>query len=246
MTRDVSHIWITEITDIIPQLQPKLSLLFPSCCLGLVLSPRSYEAVSALCLSFIRQMSPSEAMNNHRAPSVWLHPPGLVHSLLASVPCHGLAPAVCLPSTFFWAWLADALSLSGSVCLRLSLSFPNPDFFLPLLFLLSFSFFLSLCVLLTWTPQSNEQADYVREKEKTKKRGKGCSVNRGIRGEVIYLRLLASGLTVYPPSGVVFFLLPFSVFFGAYFHQAHSSSAQSVKGLNVFSLKNGRSRLFGR
>lgn len=129
---------------------------------GFVLSPRSYEAKSAFCFSFIRQIPPSQAMSNHRAPSVRLHPPGLVCSLLASVPCHGLAPTVCLPSTFFWAWHTDALSLSGSICLCLSLSFPTALFFL-------FPLFLFLSVLLTQTPQSNEQADYVRVEREQKK-----------------------------------------------------------------------------
>lgn len=128
-------------------------------------------------------MSPSQTMNNHSAPSVRLHPPGLVCSLLASVPCRGLAPAVCLPSIFFWAWHAGALSLSGSICLRPCLSFFPPYFFFSLI---SFFFRLFLSVLLTQAPQSNEQADYVREKREQKKK---CSATRGIKGEVIYLPL---------------------------------------------------------
>lgn len=97
-----------------------LSPVFSVAVSGLGLSATSSEVETALCSSFIRQMSPSQAMNNRNVPSVRRHPPGLFSSLLASVPCHGLAPAVCLRSTFFCAWHADALSLSGSACLCLS------------------------------------------------------------------------------------------------------------------------------
>lgn len=105
---------------------------------GLVLGPGCREVEAALRSSFIRQMSPSQAMNNRRAPSVRRHPPGPVGSLLPSVPCHGLAPAACphqhLSFPFFFpafpfsrARRADALSLSDSLrLLGLSLSFSVP------------------------------------------------------------------------------------------------------------------------
>ena len=81
-------------------------------------------------------------MNNHSAPSVRLHPPGLVCSLLCFCSLSWLGTR-SLPSQqlffFFWAWHADALSLSGSVCVRLFSFF----FFFrqPMLF---FCFFLDL------------------------------------------------------------------------------------------------------
>ena len=164
----VSHIWITAIIYIISQLYLKLSLLcFSFAVVGLVLSSGSQEAKSALCFSFIRQMSPSQAMNNHSAPSVRLHPPGLVRSLLASVPCHGLALAVCLPQHLFFSGMARRCFVSVWLYLFASVFlFPRATVF----FFTSFSFFLS--VLLTQTPQSNEQADYVREKREHKKREK--------------------------------------------------------------------------
>lgn len=91
----------------------------------LVLSPRSSEAKSALCSSFIRQMSPSQAMNNHSTPSVRLHPPGLVCSLLCFCSLSWLGTHSLPTQAPFRAWHADALSLSGSISLRLSLPFPT-------------------------------------------------------------------------------------------------------------------------
>lgn len=63
-------------------------------------------------------MSPSQAMSNHSAPSVRLHPPGLVFSLLASVPCHGLAPTLAYQALF----LGKACRCFVSVCLYLFVS----------------------------------------------------------------------------------------------------------------------------
>lgn len=127
-------------------------------------------------------MSPSQAMNNRSPPSVRRHPPGLVCSLLASVPCHGLAPTVCLPSTFFLD-VARRRFVSVGLYLFASPSLPHPTsvsfcaLLPPLLFPL---------VLLTQAPQSNEQADYVREERQQKGE---CFATRGIKREVIYLPL---------------------------------------------------------
>ena len=105
-----------------------LSPVFSVAVSGLGLSATSSEVETALCSSFIRQMSPSQAMNNRNVPSVRRHPPGLFSSLLASVPCHGLAPAVCLRSTFFLC-----MACRRFVCLALPvcacLSFPTTSFF---------------------------------------------------------------------------------------------------------------------
>lgn len=148
---------------------------------GFIQSLISLKAKSALCFSFIRQMSPSQAMSNRSAPSVRLHPPGLVCSLLASVSCHCLAPTVCLPSTFFfWAWHSDALSLSGSVSVCVFHFLPWLLLFFCLLFLYPSLFLFSL---LTQTPQSKQLADYVREKVKR------SSATWGIKKEVFYLCL---------------------------------------------------------
>lgn len=125
-------------------------------------------------------------MNNHSAPSVRLHPPGLVCSLLASVPCHGLAPAVCLPSTFFLGmarrcFVSVWLYLSVSVSFRLpTLVFPSSS--------LSPSFSSSLPRWPRHPNQMNKQIMW-EKRENKKKNGKGCSAIRGIRGEVICLTL---------------------------------------------------------
>lgn len=143
-------------------------------------------------------------MNNHSPPSVSLHPPGLVCSLHASVPCHGLAPAVCLPSTFFSAWHTDALSLSSSICLCLSLSFPILLFSFSSL---SPSLSSSLCVAdpntpIKWTSWLCER------KERRTKKSERMFCHWGNKGRSnLSSSLLASWLNVYPVHGVVFFLL---------------------------------------
>lgn len=159
-------------------------------------------------------------MNNRCAPSVRRHPPGLVCSLLPSVPCHGLAPTACLPGTFFFfffsgAWHADALSLSDSICLCLSLSFSSPSFFF-----FSDIFFPLSSLSLTKLPKSKEQADYVREKKRSIK-VKGCVATRGIRAEVIYLPLVWCLTECLPSSWCGIFPRPLLVFFSDYFHQSH-------------------------
>lgn len=92
-------------------------------------------------------------------------------------------PQPAYPAPFFWAWNADALSLSGSVCVSLFL-------FLTLLFFPSTSLSPSSLPLLladqvTWIKQTSRLC----ERREGKKKGKGCFVTRGIRGEVIYLPL---------------------------------------------------------
>lgn len=161
-------------------------------------------------------------MNNHSAPSVRLHPPGLVCSLLASVPCHGLAPAVCLPSTFFLGmarrcFVSVWLYLSVSVSFRLpTLVFPSSS--------LSPSFSSSLPRWPRHPNQMNKQIMWEKRENKKKKwKRMFCHQGNKRRSNLSY-SLLASWLNVYPSHGVVFFLLPFSVFFTAYFHQAHSCS----------------------
>lgn len=100
---------------------------------GLVLGPGCWEVETALCSSFIRQMSPSQAMNNRRAPSVRRHPPGPVGSLLPSVPCHGLAPTACLRQhlsfLFFPPFLFPGTARSCFLSVRLHPSALSVSFF---------------------------------------------------------------------------------------------------------------------
>lgn len=149
-------------------------------------------------------MPPSRAMSNQSAPSVRQHPPGLVCSLLASAACHGLALAVCLPSTFFPpAWHADALSLSGSASVSASALF----FFHPTL---------------TKPLKSNGWTDYLR-KGKVKKIKKLKSKRNFCWQENKVKSNLSSCLFFGLFRGVLFFFLPLSDFFPcAYFHQTHS------------------------
>lgn len=141
-------------------------------------------------------MSPSQAMTNRTAPSVRLHPPGLVCSLLASVSCHGLAPSVCLPSTFFGHGTRTLC-----LCLALCLFQFRPSFFY-FSFLPSIPFFF-YCQLISH-PQSGD-AVYLREKGKTffhlgnKKKSN--------------LSLSVSWLNVYPPHGVIFSTFSFPILF---------------------------------
>lgn len=104
-------------------------------------------------------MSPSQAMSNHSAPSVRLHPPGLVFSLLASVPCHGLAPTLAYQALFLGkacrCFVSVWLYLFVSVCFISHTALFFFSFLSPFLLLLS--------VLLTQTYQSNGQTDYARE-----------------------------------------------------------------------------------
>lgn len=128
-------------------------------------------------------MSPSQAMNNHSAPSVRLHPPGLVHSLLCfcSLSWLGIRSLPTQQLLFFGHGTQMlCLCLALSVCVRLFsfFFFPNPCFF-SLFSLISFSLRLLLSESLTQTPQSNEQADYVRGKRADKKRGKEDVLSSG-------------------------------------------------------------------
>lgn len=125
-------------------------------------------------------------MNNRTAPSVRRHPPGLVCSLLPSVPCHGLAPAACLPSTFFLG-MERRCFVSVWLYLSVSLSFFSSPFFLFSVYI-SFSLFSSS--LTCWPSHPNQTNKQIMwEKRGQKKKGKGCFATRGIRGEVIYLPL---------------------------------------------------------
>lgn len=166
-TTDVSCFASSELLGLFTSIT-ELLLRFTLLCLpllfgGLVLSPRFQKAKSGLCFSFIRQMSPSQAMSNHSAPSVRLHPPGLVFSLLASVPCHGLAPTLAYQALF----LGKACRCFVSVWLYLFVSvcfISHPALFFS--FLSPLLLFLS--VLLTQTYQLNGQTDYARKRENKK------------------------------------------------------------------------------
>lgn len=133
MQRHVSPHLITEIIYI------KCSSNFVSCasCCCLILGLRSYEAKSALCPSFIRQMSPSQAMNNHSLSGgthlVWSAASLLLFLVMAWHP-----QSAYQAPFYFRAWHTDALSLSASMCLSLpfpSLLFPSsfrcPSFAFP-------------------------------------------------------------------------------------------------------------------
>lgn len=107
--------------------------------------------------------------------------------------------------------LCLCLALSVRVCL-----FPSPPhFFLFHLFLLPS---LPLCLAdpdtpIKWTSRLCERKD--RTKEKTERMF--CQQGNERRSN-LSSSLLASWLNVYPCRGVVFFLLPFPVFFSACFH----------------------------
>lgn len=144
-------------------------------------------------------MSPSQAMSNHSAPSVRLHPPGLVFSLLASVPCHGLAPTLAYQALFFgqsMQMLCLCLALSVCVCL---FHFPPCSFFFSFLS----PFLLLLSVLLTQTYQSNGQTDYAREKREQKKKDLFFHLD-DIGRSHLSSSILASWLNVYPHCSVVY------------------------------------------
>lgn len=130
-------------------------------------------------------MSPSQAMSNHSAPSVRLHPPGLVFSLLASVPCHGLASTLAYQALFFgqsMQMLCLCLALSVCVCL---FHFPPCSFFFFHFFLPSFSY-----SLYCW-PRLTNQMDK--------------QIMRGNIGRShLSSSILASWLNVYPHCSVVY------------------------------------------
>lgn len=221
MTCHVPHIWITELISIITQLQRKLTFL----CFLLLSQALSW----APDLRRPSQHSASHLSDRCLPPKQWiitaLHLSGCTHlvwsaAFLLLFLVMAWHPQSAYQAPFFWTWHEDALSLSGSVSFCLFL-FPAWLFF----FFISFSLLLLCSVSLTQTPQSNEQADYVREKrEPKKKENKRMFCHQGNNGRSnLSSSLLASWLNVYPPRGVVFFLLLFSVFFGAYFH--HSFSA---------------------
>lgn len=143
-------------------------------------------------------MSPSQAMSNHSAPSVRLHPPGLVFSLLASVPCHGLAPTLAYQALFFgqsMQMLCLCLALSVCVCL---FHFPPCSFFF-----ISFSLpSLTLCIAdpdlpIKWTNRLCEG------KERTKKKDLFFHLD-DIGRSHLSSSILASWLNVYPHCSVVY------------------------------------------
>lgn len=176
---------------------------------GLVLGPGCWEVETALRSSFIRQMSPSQAMNNRRAPSVRRYPPGLVGSLLPSVPCHGLAPTACLHQHLSFPFFPP-FPFPGHGTQMLCLC-PTPSVCSVCLFLFSSQVFLYHPHLLSSfsspskSPKSNPQADCGGEKKKKKgyksKRVR-CppGILGGMRAEVIYLPLVWSLMECLPSS----------------------------------------------
>ena len=184
------------------------------------------------------QHSASHLSDRCLPPKQWiitaLHLSGCTHlvwsaAFFASVPCHGLAPAVCLPSNFFLLGHGTqmlCLCLALSVCVRLFsfflYFFPNPCFFSPLFSLTSFSRRLLLAESLTQTPQSNEQADYVRGKRADKKkRKKRMFYHQGNKGRS---NLSSSLFGVMTECLRYFSFSTVQYFFGAYFHQACNCS----------------------
>lgn len=131
-------------------------------------------------------------MNNRTAPSVRRHPPALVCSLLPSVPCHGLAPAACLPSTFFLG-MERRCFVSVRLYLSVSLSFFSSPFFL-FSFYISFSLFSSSRTCWPIHPnQTNKQIMW--EKRGQTKKGKRMFCHQGNKGRSnLSSSLLASDL----------------------------------------------------
>lgn len=139
-------------------------------------------------------------MSNHSAPSVRLHPPGLVFSLLASVPCHGLAPTLAYQAPF----LGKACRCFVSVWLYLfvSLFFISHPTLFSFLFFISFSPPLPLCIAdpdlpIKWTNRLCEG------KERTKKERSFFHLDNIGRSN-LSSSILASWLNVYPPCSVVY------------------------------------------
>lgn len=136
-------------------------------------------------------------MSNHSAPSVRLHPPGLVFSLLASVPCHGLAPTLAYQALFLGkarrCFVSVWLYLFVSVCF---ISHPALffHFFLP-------SFSSSLYCWPRLTNQMDKQI--MRGKERTKKERSFFHLD-DIGRSNLSSSILASRLNVYPSYSVVY------------------------------------------
>lgn len=128
-------------------------------------------------------------MSNHSAPSVRLRPPGLVFSLLLLLLVMVWHPH--LPTKhLFWAKHADALSLSGSICLCLSLSFPSP-LFLPAS---------PSSSLYCWPRPSNQMDKQIM----WEKRGKKMFCYLGDAGRSnLSCSVLTPWLNAYPPRAVV-------------------------------------------
>lgn len=117
------HVWHPEIIHILPQLQLKLRLLCLLLLLsqGLSQSPRSSEVEAAPYFSFIRQMSPSQAMSNQcsicQAAPTW---PGLQPSCvccLSWIGTRGLPTQHLFFPLQHMQMLRLCLALSQCVCL---------------------------------------------------------------------------------------------------------------------------------
>lgn len=200
----------------------------------------------ALRSSFIRQMSPSQAMNNRHAPSVRWHPPGLVGSLLPSVPCHGLAPTACLHQHLSFSFFPP-FPFPGHGTQMLCLC-PTPSVCSVCLFLFPSHVFLYHPHLLSSlsprkSPKSNPQADCGGEKKKNNSiKVKGCAVRRGVggmRAEVIYLPLVWSLMECLPSSCCLFPSLHSSVPIFISLTVAFSSWVQGLESALMF--QNARS-----
>lgn len=97
----------------------------------LPMGARSSEAESAVCNSFIRQMSPSQAMNNHAPPPIGLPAPtwsGLQPSCWCSSRCFGTCP-LSTKHLFFFMGLVPRCNVSVELYLFSCATFSSLNLF---------------------------------------------------------------------------------------------------------------------
>lgn len=159
------------------------------------------------------QHSASHLSDRCLPPKQWiitaLHLSGCTHlvwsaAFFASVPCHGLAPAVCLPSNFFFLGMARRCFVSVWLYLFVSVSFlfsfsPTHAFFLFSPWSLSLSASSSPS---RWPRHPNQMNKQIMwgEKERTKKEEKRMFYHRGNKGRSNLSSSLFGVLTECLPS----------------------------------------------
>ena len=184
------------------------------------------------------QHSASHLSDRCLPPKQWiitaLHLSGCTHlvwsaAFFASVPCHGLAPAVCLPSNFFLLGHGTqmlCLCLALSVCVRLFsfflYFFPNPCFFFPFSpWSLSLSASSSPSRWPRHPNQMNKQIMWGEKEQTKKKRKKRMFYHQGNKGRS---NLSSSLFGIMTECLRYFSFSTVQYFFGAYFHQACNCS----------------------
>lgn len=193
-----SHIWLSGMIYIIPQLEQRFRLLR--------LPLLSQAASQGRDLRAPSQHSAPHLSDRCLPPKQWvitaLHLSGRTHLVWSAAfsllfPVMAWHPQSAYQAPFFRGGGKHGTQM---LCLCLALSACACRFLFPTPLLGFFPLFLS--VSLTQTPQSKEQADYVREKRKWMI----CEQGNKERGH-LSSSPFASWLNVYPCHGVIFFLL---------------------------------------